>query len=104
VEGRRASEPTLERPVIDFDHHSAELGLHAHEIIVELRDPCPVRCTAAYGGYWVPSPSETVAGASCDQQRFSSGSGLAIPPLAADKPNPSRIDPPDHTEVGAGLA
>jgi cytochrome P450 len=60
-----------ERPIVDFDHHSAGFHQARHEEWARLRE-CPVAFNERYGGFWVVSGYEEVAAVSRDGETFSS--------------------------------
>jgi cytochrome P450 len=98
------------KPVVPFDHHSAEFADDPDRILSELRKYCPVAWTEAHGGYWVVTDYEDLATIVRDDITYSSQhdlegpkQGVLIPPI----PNPSGIlemDPPDFRTIRRALA
>lgn len=91
--------PTLEDDArIDFDHSSHELSTHLHETLREQRETCPVMHGSRYGGFWALTRYEDVAAAAKDHTRFSTASGVTIPPFGSPVAAiPLELDPPEHT-------
>ncbi|CAJ1500534.1 cytochrome P450 [[Mycobacterium] burgundiense] len=98
------------KPVVSFDHHSAEFANESNEILSDLRKRCPVAWTEAHGGYWVITEYDDLAAIARDDQAYSSQhdlegpkQGVLIPPI----PNPSGIlemDPPGFRKIRRALA
>jgi cytochrome P450 len=98
------------KPVVSFDHHSAEFANEPNEILAGLRERCPVAWTEAHGGYWVVTNYDDLATIVRDDVTYSSQhdregpkQGVMIPPI----PNPSGIlemDPPDFRTIRRALA
>jgi cytochrome P450 len=63
---------SADRPVVDFDHHSAEFHRQRHERWAEMRQECPVAHNPRYGGFWVVSRFDEVATVARDADTFSS--------------------------------
>jgi cytochrome P450 len=59
------------RPVVEFDHHSADFHANRHAEWAALRR-CPVAFNPAFGGFWVVSGYDVVAEASRDGDTYSS--------------------------------
>jgi cytochrome P450 len=96
------------RPVVEFDHHSAEYARNWRVIDRELREKHPVAWSEAHGGFWILSRYADARQAAADWQTFSSendvsgtgngGHGIMVPP------NPfqfalSESDPPQSTAI-----
>ena len=62
---------TTDRPIVEFDHHSAEFHDHRYSQWAEIRK-CPVAFNPAYGGFWVVSGYDEVNAVSRDEDTFSS--------------------------------
>jgi cytochrome P450 len=60
-----------DRPVVEFDHHSAEFHADRHAEWAGLRR-CPVAYNERYGGFWVVSGYGEVAAVSRDWETYSS--------------------------------
>jgi cytochrome P450 len=86
------------RPVVEFDHHSAEFAADFAGISNELRERCPVGFTEAHGGYWIASSYEAVATASKDTETFTVWKDI---PLGSGRLGPII---PDHNPVRQGFA
>lgn len=96
------------RPVIDFDHHSAEFAAHAAARWKELRETCPVAWSTRYGGFWVVSDYEGNHEVLKHHEIFTSerwpeddGWGTSqIPRAGTGEPAlPLELDPPAHISV-----
>lgn len=61
----------VERPIVDFDHHSQEFHQNRHGEWAELRR-CPVAFNPNFGGFWVVSGYDEVAAVSRDGETYSS--------------------------------
>ena len=66
----------LGRPVVDFDHHSADFREHGITHATSLRAGCPVAYTESHGGFWVVSRREDIVTATRDVETFRSGHEL----------------------------
>jgi cytochrome P450 len=94
----------VDRPIIDFDHHTVEYQERAREMYRDLRDTCPVGWTEQHGGYWVFSGYEDVWQALRDHETFSSAKwqepdgtwrgGDVIPDTPSPPLYPLDLDPP----------
>ena len=62
---------TTERPIVDFDHHSAAFHDTRYEQWAEMRK-CPVAFNPNHGGFWVVSGYDEVNAVSRDEDTFSS--------------------------------
>jgi cytochrome P450 len=98
----------LSRPVIDFDHHSAEFAAHADARWKELREICPIAWSTQYGGFWVVSDYEGNHEVLKHHEIFTSerwpeddGRGTSqIPSAGMGEPAlPLEVDPPRHIAV-----
>jgi cytochrome P450 len=92
-----------ERPVVSFDHHSAEFAADPVGALDSLRERCPVAWSDSYGGFWVLTRYEDVGNVLNDAATFSSrhdlepGSayqGASIPPPPM-RFVPLELDPPE---------
>ncbi len=63
---------TVDRPTVDFDHHSKEFLENRHDEWNKLRERCPVAFNPNYGGFWVVSGHEEVARVSREGDTFTS--------------------------------
>src|ERR1700691_1369098 len=61
-----------DRPEVDFDQFSEEVGAHRHEEWAKMRARCPVAHNPRYGGFWVVSGYDEVVAVSRDGDTFSS--------------------------------
>lgn len=61
----------VERPTVDFNHHSAEFHRDRHARWAELR-ACPVAHNPRFGGFWVVSGYDEVAAVARDAETYSS--------------------------------
>ncbi|WP_238006545.1 cytochrome P450 [Dactylosporangium sp. AC04546] len=95
---------TTDRPVIEFDHLSAEYAADPLGVYRGVRSRCPVAWTEAHGGYWVASAYSTVFAASRDDKTFSSKkgrhgdidyTGVVIPSEPSLPLLPIEVDPPE---------
>jgi cytochrome P450 len=96
-----------QRPLITFDHHSAEFNADPHAAWLSLRDT-PVAWSEAYGGFWVVSDHRANYEILQDYEVFTSAridgvSSMSIPvagKAGSDDPTlPIELDPPVHTPV-----
>ena len=62
---------TVERPTVDFNHHSAEFHAERHARWAEMR-ACPVAHNPRFGGFWVVSGYAEVAEVARDAETYSS--------------------------------
>lgn len=94
------------RPVIDFDHYSAEFNADPHAAWKAMRDT-PVAWSEKHGGFWVVSDHKGTHDVLQNYEVFSSarthrGSSLTIPVAGWDEPGepephwPQELDPPYH--------
>jgi cytochrome P450 len=89
----------------DFSHVEPEYAEGAIEIWEDLRQRCPIAHTERFGGGWLPTTYEHVAGVAYDTERFSSRSiimgNYRTPKESApvgDSP-PISSDPPFHHDA-----
>jgi len=91
------------RPIIDFDHHSAEFASDPAQRLAELRSHCPVAWSSAHGGFWALTRLEEVSRVLSDPATFSSRhdlepdspfQGVTIPPPPM-RFIPVEMDPPE---------
>jgi len=91
------------RPIIDFDHHSAEFARDPAQRLAELRSDCPVAWSSAHGGFWALTRLEEVSRVLSDPATFSSRhdldpdspfQGVTIPPPPM-RFIPVEMDPPE---------
>lgn len=95
-----------DRPVIDFDHHSAEFAEDPVARYRELQERCPVAWSPAYGGFWVTTKFDDVAHVAKNDATFSSqrsphggeGTPFVIPKHPAKPQHPIEFDPPKSLE------
>ncbi|MCS7483592.1 cytochrome P450 [Umezawaea endophytica] len=98
--GTRPDAPS--RPLVDFDHHSADFRERNHEIMDDLRSRCPVAYTESHGGFWVLTDYRSVAAALRDDELFSSCPSVGIPPSPIPTAIlPAETDPPLTGELRA---
>lgn len=99
--------PGTERPMIDFDHHTAYYAENSSKIYAEIREKCPVAYTSAHGGFWLVTRYVDVCAVARDPETFSSRhdfgdgpdrfKGHVIPETSGPLPAlPAEIDPPVH--------
>ena len=96
----------MRKPLVDFDHNTAEHAADPAADYDRLREKCPVAFTQAHGGYWVLSDYDSVFDAGRDDQVFSSrrsswgGEGLSslIPKTPAPLHLPIETDPPEFRD------
>jgi cytochrome P450 len=89
----------------DFSHLEPEYAQHAPEIWADLRQRCPIAHTDRFGGGWLPTRYEDVAGIAYDTDRFSSRAIImsnfrppaALAPIGGSPPISS--DPPFHHDA-----
>jgi cytochrome P450 len=93
-----------DKPVVDFDHLSAEYAGDALGAYREMRSRCPVAWTDAHDGFWVTSTYAEVFAASRDDDTFSSKkgrhgdldyTGVVIPAEPELHLLPIEVDPPE---------
>lgn len=97
-----------EKPVVDFDHHSAEHGGRWAESLKDLRSQCPVAWSNHHDGFWVLTRHADVWNAARDFESFSTEhdvtgdshgyGGIAIPP-SPSRATPLELDPPEFTPI-----
>jgi cytochrome P450 len=88
---RRSSD----KPVIEFDHLSAQYAADPLSVYREMRSRCPVAWTDAHDGFWVTSTYADVFTASRDDGTFSSKNGVVIPSESGLHLLPIEVDPPE---------
>ncbi|NRQ39684.1 cytochrome P450 [Nonomuraea sp. NN258] len=89
----------------DFSHLEPEWAADPYPIQDELRQRCPIARTERFGGGWLPTRYEDVAGIAYDTERFSSRSVIMsnfrppgeLAPIGASPPISS--DPPFHHDA-----
>jgi cytochrome P450 len=100
----RGGSDVLNRPTIDFDHHSQNYGENFFEVYRDLRTNAPVAWTESHGGFWVISRHEDVLFAAQHGELFSSFNdvtrqtpfgGIGIPPVSGIQILPQEMDPPE---------
>jgi cytochrome P450 len=95
-----------DKPVVEFDHHSAEFSERWPEQLAEIRESCPVAWSESHGGYWVLTKADDVHKAGVSTRTFSSARSAdepdmmseTIPKMRYAAPGPvlsTEIDPPD---------
>lgn len=93
------------RPVVDFDHHSAEFNADVDAAWRRLRETCPVAWSERHGGFWVVSDYEGNHEVLKNHDVFTSerwpvddGMGTAFIPKAGQGEVilPLEVDPPAH--------
>jgi cytochrome P450 len=99
---------SAKRPIIDFDHHTAEWVEDPYSVYRQMRDECPLAYSEAHGGFWLLSRYEDVRGALSDWQTFSSNfpGRIAIPhTVPGPAPGiPIEFDPPKHTQYRSAVS
>jgi hypothetical protein len=89
----------------DFDHLESEWAADPYVIQDDLRQRCPVAHTERFGGAWLPTRFDDVAGIAYDTERFSSraiimGNFRPPPELAPIGGSPPiSSDPPFHHDA-----
>jgi cytochrome P450 len=95
---------TTDKPVIEFDHLSAEYAADPIAVHRDMHARCPVGWTEAHDGFWVASTYDTVFAASRDDATFSSRkgrhgdldyTGVVIPAEPSLSLLPIEVDPPE---------
>lgn len=94
------------RPVIEFDHHSAEFGKDPIGVYRRLQEECPVAWSDAYGGFWITTTYEDVARVAKDDATFTSqrtpdggeGTSFVIPKHPGEPQYPIELDPPESLD------
>lgn len=84
-----------DKPVIEFDHLSAQYAADPLSVYREMRSRCPVAWTEAHDGFWVTSTYAEVFAASRDDETFSSEQGVVIPAESGLHLLPIEVDPPE---------
>jgi cytochrome P450 len=97
----------LQKPTIDFDHHSPEYKEHWREMLAGFRSDCPVGWSENYGGFWFVTKHEDVVRVFRDAATFStlhnepndgvSYTGVLIPSWPGVQ-FPMEVDGPIHVE------
>ncbi len=90
------SEQNPEVPVSAFDHASTEQMTDPYPIYAALRERCPIGRSLQHGGFYVASRYDTVKKIFEDYARFSSTTGVGIPPHPYQM-FPIDLDPPLQT-------
>ncbi len=75
----------VERPIVDFDHHSQEFHQNRHGEWAELRR-CPVAFNPNFGGFWVVSGYDEVAAVSRLRSTASVPSRSLHPSISSTSP------------------
>lgn len=93
-------QPRVDRPVIDFDHHSPRFRDNWETIFRENLARCPVGWTESYGGFWAFFGYAAVRNALLDSGTYSSrhddsGGGITIPATTPYALIPLELDPPE---------
>lgn len=95
-----------DKPVVDFDHHSAEFNADPVRCLTRLLAESPVAWTEAHGGYWIVTGGEEAARVQRQAGIFSSartehggvGTETILPKSPSEIVNiPIETDPPAHT-------
>jgi cytochrome P450 len=94
------------RPIIDFDHHTAEYREGWMELYADLRQRCPIGYSERYGGFWLPTTYEDVCRVAKDDATFASDfdpdgvrngyQGTNIPRMSNHRVFPMEADPPEY--------
>lgn len=99
-----------DKPMIAFDHHSAQFAAGPHKILSELREGCPVAWTEAHGGYWVVTKYDDIATIVRDDLTYSSQhdpegpkQGVMLPPIPTQA-GILEMDPPEFRIIRRALA
>lgn len=91
----------------DFDHHGADFARDPVALTNAARRRCPITYSERYGGFWHVTGYEEAFTVLQDDDTFSSGDGVSIPPMKKKGP-PIDVDPPAHLlyrdALGAGLS
>lgn len=89
----------IDQVAVTFDPHDHETRAQCAEVYGRLRESCPVFHSDEWGGFWVASRHEDVYEVGRDVERFSSNSGVMLPPIGHGRPlRPMESDPPEHAE------
>lgn len=96
------------RPLIDFDHHSADHAADWARHLASFGQRCPVGWSDQHDGFWLLSSHAAVWEAARDHHRFSTEhdmtgdghgyGGIAIPPSPL-RASPLELDPPAFTSI-----
>jgi cytochrome P450 len=96
------------RPIVDFDHHSAQYAANWRQIDRDLRENTPVAWSEAHGGFWIFSRYADCMAAAQDWKTFTSendvngtgngGGGILIPRNSFQFAL-SESDPPQSTQI-----
>ena len=92
------------KPVVEFDHLSAEYAADPIGTLDAMRAKCPVAWTDAHDGFWVTASYDALFAASRDDETFSSKKGrhgdldyvgITIPCEPSLRLLPIELDPPE---------
>jgi cytochrome P450 len=93
-----------ERPVLDFDHHSATVSNHRPAVLDEVREH-PIFYTESHGGYWVVASYELARqvlrdtdAMSCLKHEDGTG-GVTIPTAPGPRILPAEVDGEYHRKL-----
>ena len=93
----------MNRPSVDFDHHSPEYAADWPRITHDARGKCPVAWTEAHGGYWVVTGYEEISGITRQPDRFRNGrrddKSSTFVPSTPEPLYPLELDDPMHAQI-----
>ena len=80
----------------DFDLYLARPLPELYALFREYRSRCPVARSEHNGGFWLVTGYEDVQTIAKDDETFSNGRGIIIPPVEIEPLIPNDFDPPEH--------
>jgi cytochrome P450 len=89
-------------PAFEFDPTDPELSHRDQELYAAVRAAGPAAWSALHGGHWVVTGHELCRAVAADQRRFSSASGVHVPPTGLFERGVPIFalehDPPEHRD------
>ena len=83
----------LDRPVVDFDHHSESYARDPFGASAQLRAQGRMLFSERHGGYWVPTRYDDVAAVAKDDLTYSSRHDIAEPGETGECPYAGIVHP-----------
>jgi cytochrome P450 len=96
----------VNKPILEFDHHSPEFARHDRAEIRRVQETCPVAYSESHGGFWLVSRWDDINRMAKDYATFSSENdhgagprqGVSLPPSGAAG-GLVETDPPRHSAI-----
>ena len=83
----------LDRPVVDFDHHSESYARDPFGVLAQLRAQGRMLFSERHGGYWIPTRYDDVAAVAKDDLTYSSRHDIAEPGETGECPYAGIVHP-----------